>query len=68
MFAFSKWHERISVKKHSIENRFVIGPESVLFCRLVPALFSPEISPVNHYGYRRAIEEEEEEKEEEVSK
>ena len=43
LFAFSHWHERISVKTHNIENRFVIGPESVLFCRLVRALFSPDI-------------------------
>ena len=33
----------ISVKTHNIENRFVTGPESVPFCRLVRALFSPEI-------------------------
>ena len=28
---------------HTIENRLVIGPENVLFCRLVQALFSLEI-------------------------
>ena len=43
MFAISYWHERISVIMHNIENRCVIGPENVLFCRLVRTLFSPEI-------------------------
>ena len=43
MFAFPHWRERIFVRTHNIENRFVIGPENVPFCRLVQALFSPEI-------------------------
>ena len=29
---------------HNIENRFVIGPEKLLFCRLVRAFFIPEIA------------------------
>ena len=44
LIVFSHWHEWISVKTHSYtENRFDIGPENVLFCRLVQALFNPEI-------------------------
>ena len=42
-FHLSQWHERISVKMHNIENRFVIRPENILFCRLVRARFSPEM-------------------------
>ena len=43
LFAFSHWHERISAKRHTIEDRVIIGPENVLFCRLVREPFNPEI-------------------------
>ena len=35
--------ERIFIKVHSTENRFVIRPETVLFLRRVRASFTPEM-------------------------
>ena len=43
LLPFSHWHQRISVKVHIIQKRFIIGPGNVLFCRLVQALFSSEM-------------------------
>jgi len=31
------------IKTHDVESRFVTGPENILVCRRVHALFSPEI-------------------------
>ena len=35
--------EQTFIKTHNTESRFVIGPETVLFCRCVHARFSPEM-------------------------
>ena len=40
---FAIAHERIFIKTHNTEIRFVIGPEKYTVSRRVSAIFSPEI-------------------------
>ena len=40
-FAFLHWHERISVIVHTIENRFVIGPEKIPVLQACVDTFQP---------------------------
>ena len=42
-FLFHITRERVGIKTHRTESRFVIGPGKYTVCKCVRALFSPEI-------------------------